>query len=52
MAGLGLQPEGHAGVFLRHHLVQEPPGLRGNALSAYFTAPVLPPLVDFLGVSA
>lgn len=52
VAGLRLQPERHAGVFLRHHLVQEPPGLRGNALSPHFAAAPLAPLVDLLGVPA
>lgn len=54
VAGLGLQPEGHAGVVLGHHLVQEAPGLHWDALALRLVLAfgVPAPLVGLLGVAA
>lgn len=54
MAGLRLEPEGHVGVVLGHHLVQEAPGFHWDALALRLVLAlgVPAPLVGLLGVSA
>lgn len=52
MAGLGFEPERHAGIVLCHHLVEEPFGLHGKALAACAAVCVPATFVVLLGVSA
>lgn len=50
MAGLGFQPERHAGVVLCHHFVKETFGFHRDALSAGSAASVPAAFVGFFGV--
>lgn len=52
MAGLGFEPERHAGIVLGDHLVEEALRLHGKALTAGATVYVPATFVVFFGVPA